>query len=226
MALLRAENITVVFHIDAVEAHRVLDSVDMEVAPGEIVDIVGPSGAGKSTLLRALAWMNPLATGTLYLDGVPHTAFSGQAWRSRVTMLPQEPALIGSTISEALLIPWQLAIHGDTPAPPPEAMRELLDAAGLADIALDRETARLSVGQQARVAFIRTVLTRPRVLLLDEADAALDPASASALSALTARFLEVAEGSAVVRVRHRETDGLAHRRLRVEGGRITEEATS
>lgn len=225
MTLLRAEGITVTLSVDGDE-RAVLDHVDLAVAPGEIVDIVGPSGSGKSTLLRALAWMNPLATGALFLDDIPHTDFTPQQWRAHVTMLPQEPALIGSTIRCALLLPWELSIHQRTPQPDDDTMRSLLDAAGLEDVALDREVGRLSVGQQARVAFIRTILIRPKVLLLDEADAALDPVSTSALSALTARFLEVVPGSAVVRVRHRESDGLANRRLRVEGGSICVEDAS
>lgn len=223
MTLLRAEGITAVVTIDGDE-RTILDGIDLEIASGEIVDIVGPSGSGKSTLLTALAWINPLASGTLLLDGVPATASSPQHWRSQVTLLPQEPALIAPTVHEALLLPWELGVHADRSMPDESRIRKLLDEAGLADVAFDREVDRLSVGQQSRIAFIRTVLTRPRVLLLDEADAALDPVSAAAISGMTARFIALVEGSAVVRVRHRESDGLATRRLRLESGRLVEEA--
>jgi len=80
---------------------------------------------------------------------------------------------------------------------------------------------RLSEGQAARVALLRTVLTRPDVLLLDEPDAALDEESAEQVGLLTREFVDA--GGAVVRVRHHRTDGLADRRLRLKGGTLTEE---
>ena len=86
---------------------------------------------------------------------------------------------------------------------------------------LDRDAARLSVGQAARVAFLRVLLAEPRVLLLDEPDAALDDAAAASLADALRGFL--AGGGAIARVRHHVSDGLATRRLRLEGGRLTAE---
>ncbi len=201
---------------------RVLDHVGLSVAPGEIVDIVGASGSGKSTLLRALAWMDPFTTGDLSLLGRPCTSYGATHWRSLVTLLPQKPQLVAPTVESALLLPWTLGVYADRERPDTSSLRELLDAVGLADIGLDREVERLSVGQQARVAFVRSFVAKPRVLLLDEADAALDSVSAAAVTHLTKLF--VAEGDrAVVRVRHRETDGIANRRLRLSAGALSEE---
>ncbi len=105
-------------------------------------------------------------------------------------------------------------------APDDSILRAMLDRVVL-DAALDRDAARLSVGQQARVALVRTLLTHPRVLLLDEPDAALDELSAAAVSDLTREFAE--KGGAVVRVRHHRSDDIAHRRLRLAGGTLSEE---
>ena len=96
------------------------------------------------------------------------------------------------------------------------------------DVSLDRQAARLSVGQEARLAFARVWLTSPCVFLLDEADAALDPESTASMTEAVRRFVEnggpdAAGGpTAVLRVRHRETDGLASRRLRLAGGALEE----
>ncbi len=95
------------------------------------------------------------------------------------------------------------------------ALTAALERIGLADITLDRDASRLSVGQAARIALMRVLLTGPRVLLLDEPDAALDEASSDAVTALTRDFAR--GGGAVVRVRHHRTDGLASRRLCLAG---------
>ncbi|MDP2232316.1 MAG: ABC transporter ATP-binding protein, partial [Actinomycetota bacterium] len=76
------------------------------------------------------------------------------------------------------------------------------------------------VGQAARIALLRTVLTGPLVLLLDEPDANLDDASAEQVARMTAAF--VAVGGAVVRVRHQRTDALATQRYRLADGRLSE----
>ena len=104
-----------------------------------------------------------------------------------------------------LLLPWTLKVRHGQPAPDDAALRAALDRVGLPDVALDRDAARLSVGQQARVALVRVLLTHPRVLLLDEPDAALDEALVRRGHAHSTReFAE--DGGAVVRVRHHRTD--------------------
>lgn len=201
---------------------RVFDGVSLSVASGEIVDVVGPSGAGKTTLLRTLALLIPRASGTLSVGGVSATDLIPEQWRAKVTLAPQRPALIAGDIRDNLLIPWTLKIRRNDPAPDAAQLDSALASVGLGDLGLTRDSSCLSVGQQARVALLRVVLTHPTVLLLDEPDAALNEESVAGVSGLTARFASA--GGAVVRVRHRPSDGLASRRLRLENGRMTEEA--
>lgn len=200
---------------------RVLDDVSFDLSQGEIVDVVGPSGAGKTTLLRALARLMPSASGSLTLSGVVEE--DAQAWRSRVGLVPQKAAAVRGSVRENVLLPWTLRVRSHLTPPSDSLLRRALDEVGLADVALDRDISRLSVGQQSRVALVRVLLTQPAVLLLDEPDAALDDASSAALRATLSRF--AAAGGAIVRVRHRADDGLADRRLRLEAGRL-EEVTS
>lgn len=199
---------------------RVLEGIDFQVTAGEVVDVVGPSGSGKTTLLRALARLLPQVSGALALEGVAATDIAPQLWRSKVALLPQKPALVMGTVQDNLTLPWRLKVRGGAAAPDGAALRAALDAVGMAEIALDRDASRLSVGQQARLALTRVTLTQPRVLLLDEADAALDDASAQMVSAGVSAFAEA--GGAVVRVRHRGSDGVAGRRLHLEGGHLAE----
>lgn len=220
-SLLHATGLTATLTGDAGPV-RVLDGVEFAIRAGEIVDVVGPSGSGKSTLLRALAWLLPGAGGALELDGRPHDSMSPQEWRAQVALVPQKPAIIDATVERNLLVPWTLKARSAHTAPPAQRLCEALDSVGLSDVALDRSALRLSVGQQARIAFVRVLLTAPRVLLLDEAEAALDDTSAQFLSQACSHF--ASEGGGIVRVRHRTTDGLAARRLTMQHGRLEEVA--
>ena len=200
---------------------RVLNGIDLAVAPGTLTDVVGPSGAGKTTLLLALARLIPGVTGGLLLAGEPASAIDPRAWRMRVAYLPQRSALLPGTVGHNLTLPWRLKVRAAAPQPGEAALRAALDRVHLDDVALERDTARLSEGQSARVALLRTVLTHPGVLLLDEPDAALDEESADQVGLLTREFVDA--GGAVVRVRHLRSDGHADRRLRLFSGALAEE---
>lgn len=219
-ALLEARDLTVELAADA-RIVRVLDGVSLTLRPGDFVDVTGPSGAGKTTLLRALAHLLPNRSGGLWLKGKPSEEFDPAEWRMAVAMLPQRPALLPGLVLQNLTAPWRLKVrHGATP-PDSDTLRREMDRLALSDVALDRDVTRLSVGQQARVALLRLLLTQPVVLLLDEPDAALDPHSASAVSEALRAF--AAGGGAILRVRHRESDGSAHTRLKLAGGALTRE---
>ena len=201
---------------------RILDGVSLELAPGAIVELRGPSGAGKTMLLLALARLLPGARGALALGGVPAAEIPPQVWRTQVSLLPQRPTLAAGTVAFNLALPWSLAVREGAWAPSASDLREALDGVGLADVALERDARKLSVGQAARVALLRVLLTRPRVLLLDEPDASLDDASAALIARATAAF--AAGGGALIRVSHLRDDAAATARCRLERGRLTTEA--
>jgi putative ABC transport system ATP-binding protein len=217
--LLSAEGLTFTSHADP-GPHVVLDRVSLALDAGEIVDVRGPSGAGKTTLLRALARLLPDVTGALTLAGRPATDYESAEWRSRVTLLPQTAAMRPGTVRDNLLMPWRLKVRSADLPPPDGVLEQALHDVGLAEISLGRDASRLSVGQAARVALLRAVLTGPSVLLLDEPDANLDDESAAQVSVMTERF--AADGGAVMRVRHQRGDEMAHRTLRLAGGHLTE----
>lgn len=217
--LLLAEGLRYAAHGDA-GPHTVLDGVSLALAAGEIVDVRGPSGAGKTTLLRALARLLPDVDGSLSLGGRPASGFAPAEWRRHVTLLPQTTALTPGSVRENLLLPWTLKVRAEDAPPSDGTLEEALRDVGLGDIALTRDASRLSVGQAARIALLRVVLTAPEVLLLDEPDANLDEESAAQVAAMTERF--AADGGAVIRVRHQRTAASATRALRLAGGQLTE----
>ncbi|HEY5540454.1 MAG TPA: ATP-binding cassette domain-containing protein [Coriobacteriia bacterium] len=222
--LLEARDLSAILAGDAGDV-RVLDGVSLAVDAGEIVDVVGPSGSGKSTLLRALAKLLPGATGELFVGGSSASALTPSQWRGMVALLPQKPVMFSGTVRDNLVYPWLLTVRRGAQRPGDKRLAADLDRLGV-DAALDRDASRLSVGQAARVSFLRTLLTDPTVLLLDEPDAALDDVAADAVAALITEFVAGRAGrggGAVVRVRHHRPDGIASRRLRLEHGHLTAE---
>lgn len=188
-----------------------------------IYNLVGPSGSGKSTLLRACALMIERDSGTLFLDSVSSEEFSPQTWRKQVCLVPQKPALIPGTVKDNLLLPWKLRIHEKEKPPSSAVLIRFMEHARLFDIELERDVAQLSGGQAARIALLRVFVTKPRVLLLDEVDAALDDESSAAISSMTREL--VREGMCCLRVRHRTSDGIEEGTFSLAEGTLSYEKT-
>jgi putative spermidine/putrescine transport system ATP-binding protein len=147
-----------------------LDEFSLDMAPGEFVALLGPSGCGKTTALRALAGLEAVNAGEIRIDG------------DDVSRLPTNKRDIGMVFQAYSLFPhmtatenveFGLRMRKVPPAERRERAREALDLVGLGDRG-ERFAHQLSGGQQQRVALARALVTRPRVLLLDEPLSALD----------------------------------------------------
>lgn len=195
-------------------AVTVLSQVDFEVAAGELSIIEGPSGGGKSTLLRALARLQPLAAGTLALDGVPSGEGPAAGWRAQVAYVPQAAVLFPGTVADNVRAgPLLRGVSLDD-----AAVAQLLERVALPGSA-GRTASELSGGEKQRVALARALANAPRVLLCDEPTSALDPVSAQRILALLERC--AADGAAVVLVTHAQlAAGLGGTRSRCEAGRL------
>ncbi len=144
--------------------------VGFELPPGGLIFVQGPSGAGKSRLLRAIADLDP-SEGEVRLDGTAREAVPAARWRRLVGLLPAEPQWWAPRVRD----------HFD---PQPAAAE--LDALGLDAGILDRPVGGLSSGERQRLALLRLLANRPRVLLLDEPTANLDPANTRRVEGLIA----------------------------------------
>jgi sulfonate transport system ATP-binding protein len=190
-------------------SREVLAALDLEIPPGQFVGVVGRSGGGKSTLLRLLAGLETPSSGSVLLDD---RAFLGLP--AGVRMLFQDPRLL----------PWQRVLGNVGIAREPgwedRAAAALADV-GLADRAADWPAV-LSGGQRQRVALARALVSRPRLLLLDEPFGALDALTRAEMHELLLRIWR-RDGFTAVLITHDvvEAATLADRVLVLKHGRIT-----
>lgn len=156
----------------AVGARPLLDKVNLELAPGEVVGLLGANGSGKTSLMRAgLGVLRPLA-GEVRLNGRPVATWSERQRAERLAWLPQDRR-VGWNLPAI-----EVAALG-APFAPPEVAREnargALGRVGLQGFE-DRGILDLSAGERAKVLFARLLVTEAPVLFADEPIAAIDPA--------------------------------------------------
>lgn len=164
---------------------------DFAMVPGESLFLEGPSGAGKSTLLAALAGVLRPVSGDVALDGVSYRNLSDSALEAmradQVGFLFQRLHLVGYlTVMQNLMLPVDFSVErarrlrarGESPR---AQARRLLERLGLEASLWTESAARLSVGQQQRVAAARALMGDPPLLVADEPTSALDPVSQESL---------------------------------------------
>ncbi|GII76330.1 hypothetical protein Sru01_13120 [Sphaerisporangium rufum] len=185
-----------------------LGPVDLTVDPGRLLLVAGPSGCGKSTLLRLLNGLVPHAyraeiTGEVNVDGRPVAGRTLRDLSTVVGTMLQDPRrqVVGTTVAAEIAFgPENLGL------PREEIRRRITEVAGRLGLThlLDRATAGLSGGELQMVAFAGVLAMRPRVVVVDEPLANLDPAAGLRLLGELRRFVD--EGGAAVVVEHRVDD--------------------
>lgn len=146
-----------------------LEPVTLSLGAGECLGISGPSGAGKSLLLRSLADLDP-HEGSMRLDDVNSHAMTPCQWRCQVMLLPAESQWWFETMGMHFV------------GLEPDGAQ--LQALGLNETMLSQPISQLSTGERQRFSILRTILHEPRVLLLDEPTASLDPVSVERVETL------------------------------------------
>ncbi|NHN87457.1 ABC transporter ATP-binding protein [Acetobacter conturbans] len=181
--------------------------VTLHVRPGECLAITGPSGSGKSLLLRLLADLDP-HTGRVTLDDTDAQSIPGHVWRERVAYFPAEPGWWSEQACDHV---------ADT-----GAARTLLGSVGLSERMLSSKIHTLSTGERQRLALVRGLLHKPKVLLLDEPTSALDPDSTALVEQMLAGLKR--DGTIFILVSHNaaQTRRFADRHFTLRDGRLEE----
>ena len=173
-----------------------LEGINLEVREGELISLVGPSGCGKSTLLRIIAGLGDVSDGLITVNGAAPTSVQARGSTAFV-------------FQEATLLPWRtvranvelpLELQGVPKANWKAVVDETLELVGLNqfDKAFPRE---LSGGMRMRVSIARALVTRPKLILMDEPFGALDEITRQKLNSDLLRLKEIL-GATVIFVTH------------------------
>ena len=180
--VLSLKNLKRTFH-QGPETLHVLKGINLDLYPGEIVALVGPSGSGKSTLLQTAGLLEKADEGEVIIDGKScgrlNDSARTQIRREVLGFVYQFHHLLPEFDAEENIILPQM-IGGKSFAEARIRARELLKEVGILDRATHRP-ARLSGGEQQRVAIVRALANRPKVLLADEPTGNLDEHTAAAV---------------------------------------------
>lgn len=227
--MLKLSHVKKTFNAGAVTEKRALTGVDLTLADGDFVTVIGGNGAGKSTLLNMIAGVYPLDSGTIELDGVDISRLSEPRrakYLGRVFQDPMRGTAADMQIDENLALArrrgkrrglaWGITKQEKDEYP------ELLARLGLGlEKRMTAKVGLLSGGQRQALTLLMATLTDPKLLLLDEHTAALDPKTASKVLDLTEQI--VAErGLTTLMVTHNMNDAirLGNRLIMMCDGRV------
>ena len=183
-------------------ANLALDRASFSIPAGTVIGVVGRSGSGKTTLTKLIQGLYPVEEGIIRFDGIDAREFELSHLRRQIGVVLQENFLFRGTVRENI-----------TATKPDASFEEIVaaaDAAGASefierlpqgfDTMLEENASNLSGGQKQRLSIARSLLAKPRILILDEAASALDPESEAIFISNLSR---IAVGRTVVMISHR-----------------------
>ena len=227
--MLEIRNVHKTFNLGTINEKHALNGVDLTLNEGDFVTVIGGNGAGKSTMLNAIAGTWPVDEGSILIDGVDVTGlpeFKRASFLGRVFQDPMTGTTSNMPIDENLALAARRGQHrglkwGITKKEKAK-FHELLKTLELG--LEDRMTSKvglLSGGQRQAVTLLMASLRKPKLLLLDEHTAALDPKTAAKVLELTDKIIEENHLTAMM-VTHNMRDAIAHgnRLIMMNNGRV------
>ena len=200
----------------------VLQGISVEFSAGESAAIIGPSGSGKSTLLNIIGTLDEPTSGTVVFDGQDLGSLDEDEQailrNRKIGFIFQSHHLLPQcTVIENVLVP--ALADGEPTADTEEHARKLLDRVGLSE-RLTHRPGQLSGGECQRVAVVRSLINRPKLLLADEPTGALDRASAENLGQLLVELNEEEKVTLIAVTHSLELAGQLERTLELKDGQL------
>lgn len=227
--MLDVNSISKTFNKGTINEKTALDGLDLHLAEGDYVTVIGGNGAGKSTLLNAVAGVWPVDSGSIVIDGHDVTSmpeFKRARYIGRVFQDPMMGTAPDMQLEENLALAFRRGLkrglRWEISNEERELFRRRLSTLGLGlENRMQTKVGTLSGGQRQALTLLMATLRRPKLLLLDEHTAALDPATAAKVLELSDAL--VTEGNlTTLMITHNMTDAIRHgnRLIMMNEGRI------
>ena len=227
--MLEIRNISKTFNPGTINEKKALQDLSLTLKDGDFVTVIGGNGAGKSTLLNAVAGVWPVDCGSILLDGEDITALPEHKRAKYIGRVFQDPMMgtapnmqMEENLALALRRGQKRGLRWGVTKAERQVYREKLKTLGLG--LEDRMTVKvglLSGGQRQALTLLMASLRKPKLLLLDEHTAALDPATAAKVLELSDQIVEE-NGLTALMITHNMTDAIKHgnRLIMMDQGRI------
>ena len=227
--MLKIENISKTFNPGTINEKKALSDLSLHLAPGDFVTVIGGNGAGKSTMLNAVAGVWPVDSGSIIIDGINVTGECEHKRAKYIGRVFQDPMMgtapsmqIEENLALAMRRGKRRGLGWEIGKAEREEYREKLRELGLG--LEDRLTAKvglLSGGQRQALTLFMATLQKPKLLLLDEHTAALDPTTAAKVLELSDKLITENNLTAMM-ITHNMKDAINHgnRLIMMNEGRI------
>ena len=227
--MLEIKNVYKTFNPGTINEKRALNGLNLTLNDGDFVTVIGGNGAGKSTMLNMVAGVYPVDRGSIIIDGTDVTrlpehkrakylgrVFQDPMMGTAADMWIEENMALASRRGQARGLKWAISKAER------EQFKEMLRELDLGlESRLSAKVGLLSGGQRQALTLLMAVMKKPKLLLLDEHTAALDPKTAAKVLALSDKFIEESHLTAMM-VTHNMKDAIAHgnRLIMMNNGQI------
>lgn len=227
--MLKLDNICKTFNPGTINEKKALQNLSLTLKPGDFVTVIGGNGAGKSTMLNAIAGVWPVDSGSITIDGINVTGECEHKRAAYIGRVFQDPMLgtapnmqIEENLALAMRRGRRRGLRWGVTKAEREQYRDRLKGLGLG--LEDRMTAKvglLSGGQRQALTLLMASLKQPKLLLLDEHTAALDPKTADKVLALSDQIVQE-NNLTTLMITHNMKDAIAHgnRLIMMDAGRV------
>lgn len=227
--MLEIKNVSKTFNIGTINEKKALNKLSLKLNPGDFVTIIGGNGAGKSTMLNMIAGVYPIDGGQIIIDGVDISRMPEHKRAKYIGRVFQDPMMgtsAGMQIDENLALAFRRGekrgLSWGIKKSEKELYKEILAKLGLGlQTRMTSKVGLLSGGQRQALTLLMATLKKPKLLLLDEHTAALDPQTAKTVLDLTQQIVAEQNLTAMM-VTHNMKDALniGNRLIMMHSGRV------